>query len=317
MLTSARIREDLQPEEGLQWISALKSVQVQQLVKGGQLQLSLFDQRDLAEIQHPSYPGERLIACRNPLLAEERSRKRKELLEATEKQLHKIVAATQRKKRPLRGRKEIGLAVGKILGRYKMGKHFKLTIEEDQFSVERKQDNIEREAALDGIYVVRTSVPAESLTSDKVVSHYKRLSDVERAFRSLQSVDLKIRPIHHHLEERVRAHVFLCMLAYYVEWHMRRALAPILFNDDDPQAAEAARPSVVSPAKRSPKAQSKDALKRTEDGMPVHSFQTLLKDLATLTRNEVRVGEQTMQMLATPTPVQQRALQLLQVSAAV
>jgi transposase len=317
MLTSARIREDLRPEEGLQWISALKSIQVQQLVKGGQLQLSLFDQRDLAEIQHPSYPGERLIACRNPLLAEERSRKRKELLEATEKQLHKIVAATQRKKRPLRGRKEIGLAIGKILGRYKMGKHFKLTIEEDQFRVERKQDNIEREAALDGIYVVRTSVPAESLTSAKVVSHYKRLSDVERAFRSLKSVDLKIRPIHHHLEERVRAHVFLCMLAYYVEWHMRRALAPILFDDDDPQAAEAARPSVVSPAKRSPKAQSKDALKRTEDGMPVHSFQTLLKDLATLTRNEVRVGDQTMQMLATPTPVQQRALQLLQVSAAV
>jgi hypothetical protein len=317
MLTSARIREDLQPEEGLQWISALKSIQIQQLVKGGQLQLSLFDQRDLAEIQHPSYPGERLIACRNPLLAEERSRKRKELLEATEKQLHKIVAATQRKKRPLRGRKEIGLAVGKILGRYKMGKHFKLTIEEDQFSVERKQDNIEREAALDGIYVVRTSVPAESLTSDKVVSHYKRLSDVERAFRSLKSVDLKIRPIHHHLEDRVRAHVFLCMLAYYVEWHMRRALAPILFDDDDPQAAEAARPSVVSPAQRSPKAKSKDALKRTEDGMPVHSFQTLLKDLATLTRNEVRVGDQTLQMLATPTPVQQRALELLRVSAAV
>src|ERR1022692_210117 len=317
MLTSARIREDLQPEEGLQWISVLKSIQIQQLVKGGQLQLSLFDQRDLAEIQHPFYPGERLIACRNPLLAEERSRKRNELLAATEKQLHKIVEATRRKKRPLRGRKEIGLAVGKILGRYKMGKHFKLTIEEDQFGIERKQDNIEREAALDGIYVFRTSVPAESLTSDKVVGHYKRLSDVERAFRSLKSVDLKIRPVHHHLEDRVRTHVFLCMLAYYVEWHMRRALAPILFDDDDPQAAEAARQSIVSPAERSPKAKSKDALKRTEDGMPVHSFQTLLKDLATLTRNEVRVGDQTLQMLATPTPVQQRALQLLQVSAAV
>lgn len=315
MLTSARIREDLKPQAGLQWISALKSIQIQQLVQGGALQLSLFDQQDLAEIQHTSYPGERLIACRNPLLAEERSRKRNELLEATEKQLKKIVEATQRKKRPLRGRKEIGLAVGKILGRYKMGKHFSLFIEEGRFRCERKQANIEREAALDGIYVIRTSVPSETLSSENVVGCYKRLSDVERAFRSLKSVDLKIRPIYHHLADRVKAHVFLCMLSYYVEWHMRQALAPILFDDDDPQAAEAARNNIVSPAARSPKAQNKDYSKRTEDGLPVHSFQTLLKDLATLTRNEVRVGEQILQMLATPTPVQQRALQLLQVSA--
>jgi transposase len=314
MLTSARIREDLQPQEGLQWISALKSIQIQQLVQGGALQLSLFDEHDLAEIQDASYPGERLIACRNPLLAEERSRKRKELLEATEKQLTKIVAATQRKKKPLRGRKEIGLAVGKILGRYKMGKHFSLFIEEDGFRCERKQSNIEREAALDGIYVIRTSVSAEALSSEQVVGHYKRLSDVERAFRSLKSVDLKIRPIYHHLADRVRAHVFLCMLSYYVEWHMRRALAPMLFDDDDPQAAEAARKSIVSPAERSPRARSKDLLKRTEDGMPVHSFRTLLKDLATLTRNQVRVGEQTLQMLSAPTPVQERALQLLKVA---
>jgi transposase len=317
MLTSARIREDLQPQEGLQWISALKSVQIQQLVQSGALQLSLFDQLDLAEIQHASYPGERLIACRNPLLAEERSRKRNELLEATEKQLKKIVEATQRKNKPLRGRKEIGLAVGKILGRYKMGKHFSLFIEEDGFRCERKQAHIEREAALDGIYVIRTSVPAETCSSGNVVGCYKRLSDVERAFRSLKSVDLKIRPIYHHLADRVRAHVFLCMLSYYVEWHMRRALAPMLFDDDDPQAAEAARTSIVTPAERSPKAKSKDLFKRTEDGMPVHSFQTLLKDLATLTRNEVRIGEQNLQMLATPTPVQQRALQLLQVSTAI
>lgn len=315
MLTSARIREDLQPEAGLQWISALKSIQIQQLVQSGALQLSLFDQGDLAEIQHPSYPGERLIACRNPLLAEERSRKRKELLEATEKQLNKIVAATKRKKKPLRGRKEIGLAVGKILGRYKMGKHFSLLIEDDGFRCQRKPDTIEREAALDGIYVIRTSVPPQALSSEQVVSSYKRLSNVERAFRSLKSVDLKIRPIYHHLADRVKAHVFLCMLSYYVEWHMRRALAPMLFDDDDPQAAEAARNSIVAPAQRSPKAQSKDLLKRTVDGMPVHSFQTLLKDLATLTRNEVRVGQQTMQMLANPTPVQQRAFHLLQVSA--
>jgi transposase len=315
MLTSARIREDLQPQDGLQWISALKSIQIQQLVKGGALQLSLFDQHDLGEIRHASYPGERLIACRNPLLAEQRSRKRSELLEATEKQLKKIVEATQRKKKPLRGRKEIGLAVGKILGRYKMGKHFSLFIEEDGFRCERKSANIEREAALDGIYVIRTSVPAEALSSPDVVGCYKRLSDVERAFRSLKSVDLKIRPIYHHLSERVKAHVFLCMLSYYVEWHMRQALAPMLFDDHDPQAAKAARKNIVSPAARSPKAQSKDSSKRTEEGLPVHSFQTLLKDLATLTRNEVRMGEQTVQMLATPTPVQQRALQLLQVSA--
>lgn len=315
MLTSARIREDLQPQEGIEWISALKSIQIQQLVKIGQLQLSFFDQQDLAEIQHASYPGERLIACRNPLLAEERSRKRNELLEATEKQLKKIVAATQRKKRPLRGKKEIGLAVGKILGRYKMGKHFSLSIEEKGFRYERKQNNIDREAALDGIYVVRTSVPAEALSSEKVVDCYKRLSDVERAFRSLKSVDLKIRPIYHHLADRVRAHVFLCMLSYYVEWHMRRELAPILFDDDDPEAAALARQSIVGPAERSPKAQSKDAFKRTEEGLPVHSFQTLLKDLATLTRNQVRVGDQTLYMTSTATPLQQRALDLLKVSA--
>src|SRR6266700_3822134 len=314
MRTSARIRDDLKRQEGLQWISALKSVQIQKLVQTGALQLSLFDQRDLAEIQHPSYPGERLIACLNPLLAEERGRKRKELLEATQKQLDKIVAATQRKKKPLRGRKEIGLAVGRILGRYKMGKHFRLFIEDDGFRCERKPDNIEREAALDGIYVIRTSVPVQTLSSEKVVGCYKGLSDVERAFRSLKSVDLKIRPIYHHLADRVRAHVFLCMLAYYVEWHMRQALAPLLFDEEDPDAAEAARKSIVSPAERSPKANSKDALKRTSDGLPVHSFQTLLKDLATLTMNQVRVGDQTVQMVATPTPVQQRRASWMHVS---
>jgi hypothetical protein len=315
MLTSARIRADIQPQEGLQWISALKSVQIQQLVAGGALQLSLFDDQDLAEIQHPSYKGERLIACRNPLLAAERSRKRSELLEATEKQLNKIVAATRRSRKPLRGRREIGLAVGRVLGRYKMGKHFRLFIEDDGFRCERKQDNIAREAALDGIYVIRTSVPAQTLSSEKVVERYKGLSDVERAFRSLKSVDLKVRPIYHYLANRVRAHVFLCMLAYYVEWHMRRALAPILFDDDDPAAADAARESIINPAARSPKARQKDALKRTGDGLPVHSFQTLLKDLSTLTLNDVTAGEQTTKLLATATPVQLRALQLLQVSA--
>ena len=198
MLTSARIREDLQTEEGVRWITALRAPQIQQLATNGNLQLSLFDQQDLAEIQHPAYPGERLIACRNPLLAEERKRKREELLTATEKQLEKIRAATQRKRRPLRGKKEIGLAVGKVLGRYKMGKHLQLTIEEDRFDWQRKPASIEREAALDGIYVIRISVPATNLTGQQVVATYKSLSTVERAFRSMKKVDLKVRPIRHH-----------------------------------------------------------------------------------------------------------------------
>ena len=315
MLTSARLREDLESEEGVRWITALKAPQIQQLASAGNLQLSLFDQQDLAEIQHPAYPGERLIACRNPLLADERKRKREELLTATEKQLDKIRAATQRQRRPLRGKKEIGLAVGKVLGHYKMGKHLQLTIDENRFDWQRKPASIEREAALDGIYVIRTSVPASQLTSQQVVATYKDLSTVERAFRSMKSVDLKVRPIYHHQAERVKAHVFLCMLAYYVEWHMRRALAPLLFDDEDGEAAQAQRTSIVAPAQRSPSAQQKAASKQTADGLPVHSFRSLLADLATLTRNRVRMGEQAFDMLATPTAVQERALQLLQVRA--
>lgn len=313
MLTSARIREELETEEGVRWITALKAPQIQQLASDGNLQLSLFDQQDLAEIQHPAYPGERLIACRNPLLADERKRKREELLTATEKQLEKIRAATQRKRRPLRGKKEIGLAVGKVLGHYKMGKHLQLTIEEDRFDWKRKPGSIEREAALDGIYVIRSSVPASRLTSQQVVATYKSLSTVERAFRSMKSVDLKVRPIYHHQAERVKAHVFLCMLAYYVEWHMRRALAPLLFDDEDHEAAQAQRPSIVAPAQRSTSAQQKAASKQTADGLPVHSFRSLLADLATLTRNRVHLGEQAFDMLASPTAVQERALELLQV----
>jgi transposase len=313
MLTSARIREDLETEEGVRWITALRAPQIQQLAAHGNLQLSLFDQQDLAEIQHPAYPGERLIACRNPLLAEERKRKREELLAATEKQLEKIRAATQRKRRPLRGKKEIGLAVGKVLGRYKMGKHLQLTIEEDRFEWKRKPAGIEREAALDGIYVIRTSVPANQLTPSQVVEKYKSLSTVERAFRSMKSVDLKVRPIYHHQSERVKAHVFLCMLAYYVEWHMRRALAPLLFDDEDRQAAQAQRTSIVAPAQRSESAEQKAISKQTADGLPVHSFPSLLADLATLTRNYVRLGEQPFHMLATPTAVQVRAFELLQI----
>jgi len=313
MLTAARVRADLQPVTGIDWITALKSVEVQKLVSDQALQLSLFDQQDLAEITHPDYPGERLIACYNPLLAEERKRKRRELLAATEKKLDKIAAATQRTRPRLRGEKKIALQVGKVLGRSKVGKHFQLHIGEDRFTWERDHSHIDREAALDGVYVIRTSLPSENSSSQETVQRYKSLATVERAFRSLKSVDLQVRPIHHRSPERVRAHVFLCMLAYYVEFHMREALAPILFDDDDPQAAHAQRESIVAPAQRSARAQHKAQRKRTDDGLPVHSFQTLLADLATITKNQMQMGGQSLEMSTTPTELQQRAFDLLQV----
>ena len=313
MLTSARIREDLKTVDGVDWITALRAPQIQALVTAGALQLSFFDQRDLAEITHPDYPGERLIACRNPLLAADRARKRQELLAATEKDLAKIRARTQRAKKPLRGKDAIGVAVGKVLGHYKMAKHFQLVIEDADFRFERKQSQIHAEAALDGIYVIRTSVLPEAASAEQAVRHYKSLSMVERVFRSTKSVDLKVRPIHHYLADRVRAHILLCMLAYYVEWHMRRALAPILFDDHDPAAAQAQRASIVAPATRSPKALHKAQSKRTEDGLPIHSFQTLLADLGTVAKNTAVMNQTTMQIITTPTPLQQRALDLLKV----
>jgi transposase len=317
MITSARIREDLPASQGIQWISALRATQIQKLAAGGQLQMSLFDQTDLVEIAHPDFPGERLIACFNPVLAEERARKRPELLAATEKQLEKIVAATKRSKRPLRGKQNIGLRAGKILNRYKMGKHFQLRIEEDSFHFERKTANIEREQNLDGIYVIRTSVKQEALSSQKVVASYKSLSGVERAFRSLKTVDLQVRPIHHRLPDRVRAHILLCVLAYYVEWHMRQLLAPILFDDDDKPQAQAARASIVAPAQRSQAAQLKALTKQNRDGMKVHSFQTLLGDLATIVKNKIQPINENIAafaMLTQPTAIQQRAFDLLGVS---
>ena len=313
MLTSARIREDLKTVDGVDWITALRAVQIQALVTAGALQLSFFDQRDLAEITHPDYPGERLIACRNPLLAAERTRKRQELLAATEKDLLKIRARTQRARKPLRGKDAIGMAVGKVLGHYKMAKHFELVIDDADFRFERKQSQIDAEAALDGIYVIRTSVLPEAASAEQTVRYYKSLSMVERVFRSSKTVDLNVRPIHHYLADRVRAHILLCMLAYYVEWHMRRALAPILFDDDDPAAGQAQRNSIVAPAMRSPKALHKAQSKRTEDGFPVHSFQTLLADLATIAKNTAVLNQTTMQIITTPTPLQQRALELLKV----
>jgi transposase len=314
MLTSARIREDLRPVPGIEWITALRAPAIKKLASDGALPLSLFDERDLAEFTHPAFPGERLIACRNPLLATERSRKRQELLAATEKQLEKLQAATRRSRQPLRGKERIALAAGKALGRYKMAKHFHYRIRGNHFTFQRNPASIEREAALDGIYVIRTTVSTACASSQEAVRHYKELAAVERAFRSLKSVDLKVRPIHHHLENRVRAHVFLCMLAYYVEWHMRRALAPVLFDDHDPVAAQALRPSVVAPAQRSAAAEAKAHSGRTVDGLPVHSFQTLLQDLRTLTLNSIQMGENTFQMVTTPTALQQRVFELLNVA---
>lgn len=317
MLTSARIREDLPAALGIEWISALRAAQIQKLARDGQLQMSLFDQADLVETAHPDFPGERLVACFNPLLAEERSRKRPALPAATEKQLEKIAVATQRARRPLRGKQNGGIRAGKILNRYKMGKHFQLTIEEDNFQYQRKTANIEREQSLDGIYVIRTSVDKEALSSEQVVAGYKSLSGVERAFCSLKTVDLHVRPIHHRLPDRVRAHILLCMLAYYVEWHMRQLLAPVLFDDRDKTAAQAARASVVAPAQRSAATKRKAATRKTADGIPVHSFQTLLADLATIVKNRIQPKDKKIpafDMLTTPTPVQQQAFALLDVT---
>ena len=318
MLTEAWIREDLKPVEGLDWISALTSAQIQTLLKAEDLQLSLFDQQDLAEIESVDFPGERLIACRNPLLANSRARKREELLQATEVELNKIVTTTQRDKRRLVGADKIGVRVGKVLNRFKVAKHFTLDISDEHFSYQRNQERIESEAALDGIYIIRTSVPVETLSAEDTVQVYKGLSKVEQAFRSYKTVDLKVRPIHHRLAERVKAHVFLCMLAYYVEWHMRQNLAPILFDDEEPEIAQAQRESVVSPAKRSESAQLKTQRKRTQDDLPVHSFQTLLADLATIAKNRIEShlpgAKAIFDKLTRPTRLQQKALDLLGVT---
>ena len=314
MITSARIREDLADDQGLNWITALRATSIQKLAADGGLQPSLFDTTDLAEITHPAYPGERLVACFNPVLSAQRARKRDELLLATEKELEKIAAATRRTMRPLRGKHVIGLRVGRVLGRFKMGKHYKIQIDEDGFHYERKPDSIEREKKLDGIYVIRTNVKAAAMSSPDVVRSYKQLSHVERAFRSLKTVDLKVRPIHHRLEDRVRAHVFLCMLAYYVEWHMRRKLAPLLFEDHDKKAATLRRESVVKPALRSEAAERKAATKHDDDGLPVHSFRSLLSDLATLTINRIQTGNASLpafNKLTNPTPLQKKAFSLL------
>jgi hypothetical protein len=317
MLTEARLRQDIDPVEGLDWITALRAPAIAALVEAGRVDMSLFDQQDLAEVAWPeAYPGQRLIICRNPVLAAERARKRQQLLEATEKDLAVIANAVSRPSRPLRGADRIGVRVGKVIGRHKMAKHFGIEITNESFVYERDEPGIAAEAALDGFYVIRTSLPAETLDAEQTVRAYKGLSKAERAFRSLKTVDLKIRPIHHRLADRVRAHVLLCMLAYYVEWHMRQDLAPVLFDDEDPQAGEALRASAVAPAQRSPSARAKAATKRTAAGTPVHSFQTLLSDLATICRNRIQPdvpGAGTFAKTTQPTALQEQALALLKV----
>jgi transposase len=314
MITSKRIDEDLRDVEGLDWITALRNNSIKKLVKQETIQLSLFDERDLAEVTSADYPGERLIVCRNPLLADERARKRQELLAAAEKKLDAVVKAVSRAKQPLRGKGEIGLRVGRDLKNTKMKKHFELTIEDHTFSYRRLDEQIAQEAALDGLYVVRTSLSRETLTAEQTVSTYKDLAQVEWAFRSLKTIDLQVRPIHHWKDDRIRSHVFLCMLAYYVEWHLRGALSELLFDDHQREAAEATRKSIVSPAPRSEAAKRKEQDRRTPDGFPVQSFQCLLKDLATLCRNRVRwtsSSEVEFERVTMPTELQRQVFKLL------
>ena len=315
MLTKARLEADVVPA-GLDFITALRAPAIKALVEADAIQLSLFDQQDLCEITHPDYPDERLVACKNPFLAQARSTKREALLASTEAEVAKIAAAVEREHRPLRGKDKIALRVGRVINHYKVAKHFLTEIADDSFSFSRDQHKIAAEAALDGIYVLRTSLGPEELDAPGVVSSYKALENVERAFRGFNT-DLDIRPIHHRTEERVRAHVFLRMLSYYVSFHMQQRLAPILFKDDDPQAANAARTSPVAPAQRSASALNKIRTKRTQTGEPVHSFTSLLGDLATIALNRVQPNDPDLPaftVITTPTTLQRRAFELLDVT---
>ena len=314
MLTSARIEQVLKPQ-GMDWVSSLRAPHIAQLAgEHGPFQPSLFDERNLLELTSEHFPGERLVVCRNPALAEERARKRLELLAATETDLAKIAAATQRARNPLRKQDAIALRVGRVIERFRMAKHFELTITDTTLTWRRKDEAITAEAALDGLYVIRTSLSKDRLDANAAVAAYKSLAHVERAFRCMKTVDLNVRPVFHYSEQRVRAHVFLCMLAYYVEWHMRKRLKPMLFDDEYIDEATATRASPVAKAVRSEHAKVKDASKLADDGLPLHSFRTLLKDLATLTYNIARTGANpNAQIVITsrPTPIQAKAFELL------
>ena len=317
MLTSTRIEQVLKPQ-GMDWISSLRSPQIMLLASElGPFQPSLFDERNLVEVTSEHFPGERLVVCRNPLLATERSRKREELLGATEADLGKIAAATQRARQPLRGEQAIALRVGRVIERFHVAKHFELTITDTTFAFRRKADSIATESALDGLYVIRTSLSAQQLDAAAAVAAYKSLAHVERAFRSMKTMDLHVRPVFHYNTERVRAHVFLCMLAYYVEWHLRQRLKPMLFDDEFLDEASASRASPVLKAARSQHARAKDASKRADDGLPLHSFRTLLQDLATLAYNITHTSlnpEAKIVITTRPTPLQDKAFKLLDIN---
>jgi hypothetical protein len=315
MITSARIRDDLGPA-GLDWITCLRASQIRALAAAdGPLQPSLFDERDLAEITAPeAFPGERLIVCRNPLLAEERARKRAELLAATERDLSRIRQAVERRQAPLRGMAEVGIAVGAVLDKHRMAKHFAVRIGAASLTFRRKGDSIAEEARLDGIYVVRTGVPAEAMMPAETAQAYKDLARVERAFRNLKTADLETRPVRHWTPDRVRAHVFLCMLAYHLEWHLRQAWAPLLFHDTEIAAARAERGSPVGKAEPSRSAQAKKATKRNGNSHPVMAFAALLDHLGTLTRNVLAApfqGSAPVILYASPTPLQEAAFERL------
>jgi transposase len=317
MLTSARIEQVLKPQ-GMDWVSSLRAPQIALLAgEHGPFQPSLFDERNLLELTSAQFPGERLIVCRNPALAEERARKRGELLAATELDLAKIAAATQRASRALRGEQAIALRVGRVIHRFHMAKHFELTITDTALSWTRKSNAIAAEAALDGLYVIRTSLAATQLDGPAAVAAYKSLAHVERAFRCMKTIDLHVRPVFHYNTERVRAHVLLCMLAYYVEWHMRECLKPMLFDDEFIAQAQAARASPVNKALRSDHAKAKDASRRSDDGAPLHSFRTLLQDLGTVAFNitSTSLNPNAKILITTrPTPLQAKAFKLLGVN---
>ena len=319
MLTSARIEQVLKPQ-GMDWVSSLRAPQIAQLAaEHGPFQPTLFDERNLIEMTSAHLPGERLVVCRNPALAEERARKRLELLAATEADLAKITAATQRTRNPLRGEQPIALRVGRVIERFHMAKHLELTITDTAFAWRRKDEAISAEAALDGLYVIRTSLSKAQLDGPAAVAAYKSLANVERAFRSMKTVNLNVRPVFHYSEQRVRAHVFLCMLAYYVGWHMRARLKPMLFDDEHLEEASASRASPVVKAVRSEHAKAKDASKLADDGLPLHSFKTLLKDLGTLTYNITHTTlnpEAKIVITTRPTPLQTKAFKLLDLNPA-
>jgi hypothetical protein len=320
MLTQPQI-DKLKQLPGLGWITALTSTAIRELVEQGALQLSLLDQKNLAEITAPDYPGERLMVCHNPVLEEQRRRKREALLQATEKSLEKISKEVARRKKKPFTAAEIGVKVGKVLGRYKMGKHFACNIGEGNLAWSRRVESITQEEKLDGIYVLRTSEPEERLSAEDTVRSYKSLAEVERAFRCLKGIDLLVRPIRHRTEDRVPAHIFLCLLAYYVEWHLRRAWAPLLFEDEE-RWEERKRRDPILPAKPSDSAQRKKRSQETADGLPVHSFETLMEDLASRARvtyalKPQKAAENTnlrFQQIPEPTSVQARAYELIRMS---